>query len=219
VGVETLKSLYRFDLAEGTMSEGFLAGVDEAGRGPLAGPVVAAAVLFRAFPAGSGNGVWKALSDLNDSKQLTARQREHLFPFISRYARVGIGTVHEREIDTLNIFQATRLAMRKAVLNLTCTPRLLLVDGKNMKIDLPLPQKSVIGGDRKSACIAAASVIAKVVRDAWMQSLDTLYPGYHFSRHKGYGTREHLACLERLGPSPVHRQSFAPVRACAGASA
>lgn len=179
-----------------------LAGVDEAGRGPLAGPVVAAAVIL---PSGF------AFDHLNDSKQVSPLRREKLFYQICQNGCVGVGTAGEPEIDALNIYQATRLAMKRAVLALTRTPALLLIDG-GMKLDIPLPQKAVIKGDEKSACIAAASIVAKVYRDAWMGHLDSLYPLYAFKQHKGYATRAHLTRLRKFGPSPVHRMSFSPVR-------
>lgn len=200
--------LCRFDRRARSLLNGYVAGVDEAGCGPLAGPVVAAAViLFRR----------RALDGINDSKQITVARREELFFKISANALIGIGVASEAEIDRLNIYHANCLAMKRAVLSLTRTPDLLLVDG-NRKIDLPLPQKRIIQGDTKSASIAAASIIAKVYRDKWMAYLDGLYPGYNFTRHKGYGTREHLGCLKLLGPCPVHRRSFAPVRMSAPVS-
>lgn len=186
------------------MSQGddvWIAGVDEAGRGPLAGPVVAAAVVLIRKTS---------LDGLNDSKQVRPRVREKLFREISCHGLVGIGVVDERIIDEINIYQATRLAMKRAVLALPCTPDRLLVDG-NLRLDLPLPQKAIIAGDQKSACIAAASIIAKVYRDAWMVHLDDLYPQYCFKDHKGYATPSHLERLRCEGPSPVHRKTFAPV--------
>lgn len=197
--------LCRFDRREKETLPGLIGGVDEAGCAPLAGPVVAAAViLLRHEP----------LDGINDSKQVAAAKREKLFYQIAQNALVGIGVASEAEIDELNIYHANCLAMRRAVLSLTRTPDLLLVDG-NRKINLPVPQKRIIGGDAKSACIAAASIMAKVYRDSWMRHLDTLYPGYNFSKHKGYGTREHLQNLKVLGPCQIHRKSFAPVRLAA----
>ena len=179
-----------------------LAGVDEVGRGPLAGPVVAAAVLFfREFN----------VSGLNDSKKVTSTTREKLFWEISKHALIGLGVVGEAEIDEINIYQASRLAMKRAVLSLTRTPDLLLIDG-NARIDLSLPQTTVVQGDSKSASIAAASIIAKVYRDAWMEHLDVLYPGYFLREHKGYATPVHLAQIREKGPSPVHRKTFSPIR-------
>lgn len=183
-----------------------MAGVDEAGRGPLAGPVVAAAViLIRKGP----------LTYLDDSKKVPPKRREFLFREIAKCALVGMGVVGEKEIDLLNILQATRLAMKKAVLALTRTPDHLLIDGP-IQLDLPLPQKGIPQGDQKSAAIAAASIMAKVYRDAWMCHLDRLYPRYHFRQHKGYPTPGHLTTLRRFGASPVHRASFAPVEALLG---
>ena len=201
--------LWDFDLGFSCGLTGRLAGVDEAGVGPLAGPVVAAAVIFYRDCFVEG---------LNDSKKITARKREELFWPIVRNALFGIGVVDEHEIDSINIYQASRLAMRRAVLNLPHTPEFLLVDGR-IKIDLPLSQKAIVKGDGQSASIAAASILAKVYRDAWMCHLDQLYPQYSFHQHKGYGTKLHMASLKRCGPSPVHRRSFAPVAALCGAKA
>ena len=198
-----LNRLLAFDreMAQG-LDGGGLAGVDEVGRGPLAGPVVAAAViLFRPSP----------LEGLNDSKKVTPRHRETLFREISRCAIVSIGVVDEKQIDEINIYQATRRAMVKAVLGLPRTPSFLLIDG-NLRLDLPIRQQAVIGGDYQSASIAAASIMAKVYRDAWMMHLDKLYPAYQFGKHKGYATADHRVRLSQEGPSPVHRKSFAPVR-------
>lgn len=199
-----LQKLQEFDDFEKEKLSGWAAGVDEAGRGPLAGPVVAAAVII--FHPENLLGV-------NDSKKLSAVQREKLYRVIARSGLVGIGVADEQQIDELNIYEATRLAMKKAVLNLTHTPALLLVDGP-MRLNLSIEQKSVIHGDQKSLSIAAASIVAKVFRDHWMQQLHELYPAYSFHRHKGYGTAEHLNVLQTVGPSPVHRRSFAPVREC-----
>lgn len=200
-----LKKLKAFDgVFLEKIPEGYLAGVDEAGRGPLAGPVVAAAViLVRNF----------SRQELNDSKQVSEKNRVRLSRSILENAVSGIGVASPEEIDRLNIYQATRLAMRRAVMNLSVTPAFVLVDG-NMTLDIPIVQRSVIRGDTKSASIAAASILAKVYRDAWMNDLDQKYPGYFFSRHKGYGTRIHLERLGALGPSPEHRRSFSPVAAC-----
>ena len=201
--------LWRFDRDQRSGLEGLLAGVDEVGRGPLAGPVVAAAVVF--FRSGRLAGLPAVgLAGLNDSKQLTPEAREKLFFPILQHAMVGIGISSEEDIDRLNIYQASRLAMRKAVLALPQTPSRLVIDG-NMKLDLPLEQRAIVKGDQKSACIAAASIVAKVYRDAWMCHLDRLYPGYFFYKHKGYSTALHLKALRACGPSPVHRRSFLPV--------
>lgn len=186
--------------------QGVLAGVDEAGRGPLAGPVVAAAVIFIRKPAAP---------ELDDSKQLSSKTREKLFPEICKHSLIGLGMASEAEIDAINIYQASRLAMKRALLSLTRTPDFVLIDG-NAKLDIPLPQKTVIEGDAKSACIAAASIIAKVYRDRWMTYLDSLYPNYGFKTHKGYPTPAHLQIIIEKGPTPVHRKSFEPVRVSLG---
>lgn len=201
-----LERLCAFDRQEApAMGGGRLAGVDEAGRGPLAGPVVAAAVILL-NP--------EVLAGINDSKKVSAERREELYIRIARSSIVGIGCADEKQIDELNIYEATRLAMKKAVLNLSHTPAGLLIDGP-MRLDLELQQKSIIHGDGKSASIAAASIVAKVFRDHWMRKLHELYPVYGFHNHKGYGTAEHMQALREKGPSPIHRYSFAPVREAA----
>jgi ribonuclease HII len=179
-----------------------VAGVDEAGVGPMAGPVVAAAVIFdqEVFIRG-----------VNDSKQLTPERREALFPAITERAlAVGIGSASPAEIDQLNIFWATMAASARALLALGRTPDHVLVDGRLIP-EVKLPQTKIVGGDRKSFCIAAASIIAKVTRDRMMLVYDAQYPEFGFGRHKGYCTADHFAALERLGPTPIHRRSFAPV--------
>ena len=167
----------------------------------MAGPVVAAAVIFRRKVS---------LPGLDDSKKLSPRTRETLFKKIIFQAFVGIGQVSETVIDQINILQATRLAMRQAVQALPRTPDLVLIDGP-IRLDLPVPQKSVIRGDAQSASIAAASIVAKVYRDHYMRQLDAVYPGYGFAFHKGYPTLRHLAALEQRGVTPVHRKTFGPV--------
>lgn len=189
-----------------------VAGIDEAGRGPLAGPVVAAAVVLpadAAFP-------W--LARVRDSKVLAAKVREELAVRIREAAAVGVGAVPERDIDRLGIAAASRLAMLLAVAALPQRPDHLLVDGFALP-ECPLPQTAIIDGDARCLSIAGASIVAKVERDRLMVELDERYPGYGFTRHKGYATREHCAALARLGPSPVHRRSFAPVRALLEAGA
>jgi len=180
-----------------------VAGVDEAGVGPMAGPVVAAAVIFR--PETFIRGV-------HDSKQLRREQREQLYPVIrDRAIAVGLGTADVSEIDRLNIYHATVLATMRAIESLSLIPQHVLVDGRRNP-SLKIPQTAIVGGDRKSFCIAAASIIAKVERDRMMRDLDSLYPGYGFAAHKGYCTASHIAAVGRLGPSPVHRTSFFRVR-------
>jgi ribonuclease HII len=178
-------------------------GIDEAGRGPWAGPVVAAAVILdhRAIPNG-----------LNDSKKLTAENREDLFERIMASARVGTGLVSAKAIDELNILQATFLAMQMAVAALDPLPTLALVDG-NRAPELSCDVETIVGGDALSVSIAAASIIAKVMRDRIMVELDVLYPEYGFAAHKGYGTAHHARALKAYGPCTEHRMSFKPVKA------
>ncbi|MFA5516385.1 MAG: ribonuclease HII [Desulfuromonadales bacterium] len=180
-----------------------IAGIDEAGRGPLAGPVVAAAVILpEAFD----------LPGLTDSKQLTAVHRERLFRLIRHQAlAVGVGIVSPAEVDALNILQATLLGMAQAVSRLKIAPDFLLVDG-NQPAPLPLRQQTLIKGDARSLSVAAASVIAKVVRDRMMAGYDRRFPGYGFAGHKGYGSAVHLEALHRLGPCALHRRTFGTVR-------
>jgi ribonuclease HII len=179
-----------------------IAGVDEAGVGPMAGPVVAAAAIFA--PETFIRGV-------NDSKQLDPERREELFVHINERAlAVAVGIASHGEVDELNIFWATMAASERAVAALSRVPEHVLVDGRLIP-DLKLPQTRIVGGDRKSFCIAAASIIAKVTRDRIMVEYDAQYPEYGFARHKGYCTADHFATLDRLGPSPIHRRSFAPV--------
>lgn len=180
-----------------------IAGVDEAGRGPLAGPVVAAAVILPARVK---------LPHLNDSKQLSAAQRNSVYQMIQCAAlAIGVGVVESDEIDRINIRQASFAAMRIALARLVLAPRHVLVDGFRIPQG-PASQTGIVRGDQKSAHIAAASIVAKVTRDALMEGWDARLPAYGFKKHKGYGTRDHLSALRRFGPSPIHRQSFAPVR-------
>lgn len=187
-----------------------MAGVDEAGRGPLAGPVVAAAVIFS--PELVLAGLPPELEGLNDSKQLTPAQRDRFFAVMTSRPDIefAVAEAGPAKIDELNILQATHAAMREAIAALALPPDQLLVDGLPVRT-LPGPQLALIKGDSLSFSIAAASVLAKVTRDRAMAKIDQIYPGYGFLRHKGYPTPEHLAALRRLGPCPVHRRSFAPV--------
>ena len=179
-----------------------VAGVDEAGRGPLAGPVVAAAVVVT--PEHRIRGV-------ADSKLLTPERREALFAVIQQRAlAVGVAIVDHETIDRVNILQATRLAMREALAQLAVAPDLVITDFVAVP-DVPCPQKNLVDGDARCASVAAASIIAKVTRDRIMLELDTKFPEYGFARHKGYGTPDHLAALDRYGPCPVHRRSFSGV--------
>lgn len=184
-------------------SRGPVAGVDEAGRGPLAGPVVAAAVILDAR---------RPIAGLADSKTLSATRREELASQIREQASAwALGVASVEEIDQLNILQATLLAMQRAVHGLSIVPALALVDG-NQAPWLSCAVRTVVRGDATVASISAASILAKVVRDAMLQDLDRQYPGYGLARHKGYPTAAHLRALEFLGPAVVHRRSFGPVR-------
>lgn len=182
-----------------------LAGVDEAGRGPLAGPVAVAAVILD--PA-------RRIDGLGDSKALTEARREALFPRIQSDALAfAIVLVHAEEIDRLNILQATMAGMRRAVAALAMPPSRVLVDGNRVPPGLGVDAEAIVKGDAKIAAISAASILAKVARDRWMRELDAAHPEYGFAVHKGYPTPEHLEALRRFGPCPAHRRSFAPVRA------
>lgn len=178
-----------------------IAGVDEVGRGCLAGPVYAAAVILGG----------RAIRGLDDSKKLTPQQREHLYPRIRQRAQAfAVARAEVEEVDRLNILQASLLAMQRAVAALGLAPSEALVDG-NQPPRLSCKVTTVIGGDGRHRCIMAASILAKVERDREMLRLDSLYPGYGFARNKGYGTPEHLKALRDLGPTTIHRRSFAPV--------
>lgn len=180
----------------------FVAGIDEVGRGPLAGPVVSAAVIL---------DMNNSIIGLNDSKKLSLKRRDELFEEIKEKAvSIGVGILTADEIDEHNILGATKLAMKQAALNLSQEPDLLLVDA--VRLDTAIPQEMIIKGDMKSNSIAAASIIAKVTRDNMMIEYDQLYPGYGFANNAGYGTKEHLDGLELHGPTPIHRKSFAPVK-------
>ena len=181
----------------------FIAGVDEVGRGALAGPVVAAAVIL---PEGFDH------EELADSKTLSPEKRQALYEIITREALAwAVGEASHEEIDAMGILQASLLAMARAVTRLSLTPELLLVDGRFTLPGWGGPQKAVVDGDALCASIAAASIVAKVHRDRLMESLCPAYPSYGFSRHKGYGTREHLEALRIYGPCPIHRRTFRPV--------
>lgn len=189
-------------------SQGYelIAGIDEAGRGALAGPVVAGAVILP-LP---GILAWFHL--VRDSKRLNRSRRDSLFDLISQEATaVGTGIVSPQVIDAVNILKATRLAMMQAVEKLSRQPGFLLIDRLGLS-QCPIPQRGITGGDSSCLSIACASIIAKVSRDRMMEELDAIYPGYGFAVHKGYGTEAHLSCLRKLGPSPAHRRYFSPVR-------
>ena len=183
-----------------------VAGVDEVGRGALAGPVVAAAVILPCHI----NAPW--LNLVKDSKQLSPSRRQLLFHHIHEIAiAIGIGMAPHEVIDAQGIIRATRLAMKLAIDQLSPPPQSLLIDYMRLP-EVSLPQKGIKNGDELCFSIACASIVAKVARDQLMIEMDRTYPGYGLARHKGYGTKEHLACLRRLGPSPIHRRSFQPVR-------
>jgi len=185
-------------------AEGFqlIAGIDEVGRGPLAGPVVAAAVIL------SDNFY---LPGINDSKQLSEQKREEYYEIIMREAiSVGIGILSAEEIDQINIYEATKKAMNTAINNSAAFPDYCLIDA--MKLTLPIPQTSIIKGDAKSVSIAAASIVAKVTRDRMMKDYSKQFPHYHFEKNMGYGTKEHLLALNAYGPCLIHRKSFAPIK-------
>lgn len=201
--IDTPFDRYRFEKEAAAQGYRSVAGIDEAGRGPLAGPVVAAAVIL---PVGL------YIDGINDSKQLSVTQREQLFDQISATAlAIGIGSADAATIDRINILQATRQAMLLAVTALPAPPDRLLIDGITT-IASPLPQLTIKQGDSRSASIAAASIIAKVTRDRLMAEYDRLYPHYGFARHKGYGSQQHREALQHYGPCPIHRLSFHGVR-------
>lgn len=189
----------------------YIAGIDEVGRGPLAGPVVAAAVIV---PSKLKRSSW--LEHVKDSKLLSSYQREFLFePIKEMVVSHGIGIVSSQTIDIFGIAGATRLAMKQAIEQLSPKPDYLLIDYVKLP-EVFLPQKGIVHGDNLCFSIACASIIAKVTRDRLMVHLDTIYPGYGLARHKGYGTKEHINCLRRLGPCPIHRRSFRPVKDVTG---
>ena len=193
------RDLWDYEIKAGKKGYRLIAGVDEAGRGPLAGPVVAAAVVL---PADA------FLQGLDDSKKLSPAKREELFPKIQTQAiAYGVAVVSPEVIDEINILQAALLAMKQAVEQLKPVPDLLLIDG-NQKINSTLDQWAIVKGDSKSLSIAAASVLAKVTRDHIMQDYHQLYPQYEFARHKGYGTKLHRDLIAEHGPCPIHRSTF-----------
>ncbi|MFA5689573.1 MAG: ribonuclease HII [Kiritimatiellales bacterium] len=188
----------------------FVAGIDEAGRGPLAGPVVAAAVAFDREPLESGGA--EQFAGLTDSKTLTEKRRNVFFEKlqICSFAHIGCAIISAEIIDDMNILQATWRGMAAAVAKIIPAPQLALVDGNPVR-GLPCKSKSIVKGDAQSLSISAASIIAKVTRDRIMLELDAQFPEYGFARHKGYGTADHLAALYKYGPAPCHRKTFRPV--------
>lgn len=211
--MKSVVSTDRFEIERDLHRQGLsrLAGVDEAGRGPLAGPVVAAAVVLPADWLETG--LPESLAGLNDSKQLREAQREAFHAVLTTLpgVRYGVALVEPGRIDAINILRATHEAMRGALALLDPLPDHILVDGRPVP-GLPSPHTALVQGDARSYSIAAASVLAKVSRDRLMVDYDKQYPGYGFAIHKGYGTPQHLAALARLGPTPIHRRSFAPLK-------
>jgi ribonuclease HII len=207
------KQIDRFEFERACWARGVthVAGVDEAGRGPLAGPVVAAAVIFP--NTWSESDFDERLRDLNDSKQLTEIQREDFFAVLMSLpeVRYGISIVDAGTIDRINILQATHRAMNEALAQLQPQPEHVLVDGKPVKT-MTLPHTAIVKGDALSYSIAAASVLAKVTRDRMMLEFEEKFPGYGFAEHKGYGTPQHLAAIAAHGPCTIHRRSFAPFK-------
>lgn len=199
---------YSFEHALHEKGLGDIAGIDEAGRGPWAGPVVAAAVILQKNNIPEG---------LHDSKKLTARKRGILFEHLTEKADIGIGIINVDEIDRINILQASLKAMQLAVSNLSTPPSYALIDG-NKCPELMMPAQAVIKGDGKVLSIAAASIIAKVTRDTLMGDLGAEFPGYGWERNMGYGTKEHAKGLDELGVTPHHRRSFAPIKKILGLS-
>ena len=188
----------------------YIAGIDEAGRGALAGPVVAAAVILPRQPRGQ----W--VEQVRDSKLLSPDKRRYLFRYIQEAAvSVAVGVISHEIIDAQNIVRATRLAMKQAIESLSPPADMLLIDYLRLP-EIPLPQKGITNGDRLCFSIACASIVAKVTRDRMMIELDNDYPGYGLAQHKGYWTEEHLICLNRLGPARIHRTSFQPIRGMTG---
>ena len=201
---EDLRLEYMLRYEKELYSQGFqaIAGIDEVGRGPLAGPVVAAAVIL---PPNC------KIKGLNDSKKIPKKKHEEIYQAVLDQAlSVGLGIMYNQTIDRVNIYEATKLAMKEALSKLSLKPDYLLIDA--MKLDVEIPQESIIKGDANSLSIAAASVVAKVTRDKLMADYDKEYHGYDFAKNAGYGTRSHLQGLERSGVTPIHRKTFEPIK-------
>jgi len=213
-----MEHFFDFEQLKHAKTGSIIVGIDEAGRGPLAGPVVAAAVAYRdraSFDVADECG--KKFRFIRDSKTLSEKRREEMYDFIREHFDVGIGIVAAETIDRINILQATFLAMKEAVSDLRKALRvqdgglLLLVDGNQEIPNLSVRQETVIGGDALVRSIAAASIVAKVTRDRMMLEYDSVFPAYGFAKHKGYGTKVHMDALRRFGACPIHRMSFKPV--------
>jgi ribonuclease HII len=215
--LDAKSTIDRFEFERALLRRGVnrIAGVDEAGRGPLAGPVVAAAVQFPS--RWISDGLPRELDGINDSKQLSAEQRETYYAFLTanEAVRFAIGQLDAGLIDAINILQATHGAMSQALDGLRPEPKHVLVDGLRVK-SIRFPQTPLVKGDARSFSIAAASILAKVTRDRLMLEYDRQFPFYGFAEHKGYGTAQHLAALARHGPCPIHRRSFAPLKPVQG---
>jgi ribonuclease HII len=195
-------NLYHYENLLYEKGVNYIAGIDEAGRGPLAGPVVAAAVILK-------KGAKLDLVD--DSKKLTEKQREKALEQIKENAlAIGIGIASVEEIDRINIYRASREAMHSAIKQLKIKPEFLLIDAMPMILDIP--SESIIKGDQKSISIAAASIVAKITRDNYMIEMDKLFPKYNFKQHKGYGTKEHIELIKKYGYTPIHRKSYEPIK-------
>lgn len=204
MSIQKYKDINLYSHEEQLQDDGynFVCGVDEAGRGPLAGPCVVAAVIMP---------LTSRIEGINDSKQLSAKKREELYKLIMQQAiAVNVVFVGVKEIDEMNIYQATKNGMLKAVKGLKQEPDYVLIDAMPLN-ELELPHESIIHGDAKSASIAAASIVAKVTRDHYMEKMDIKYPGYGFAHHKGYCTKEHVEALKKLGPCAIHRRTYSPV--------
>lgn len=197
--IERLHIMTEFERQYQSQGYKLIAGIDEVGRGPLAGPVVAAAVIF-------AEGV--VIPGVNDSKKLSEAKREFLYDEIKAKAlAIGVGMADVELIDEINILNATYVAMKRAIASLSIQPDFILLDAVTLK-DVETPQKGIVKGDTLSHSIAAASIIAKVERDRLISSYDSIYPEYKFSKHKGYGTKEHMDCIRKLGLLPIHRRTF-----------
>jgi len=207
--------MYRLRLEKKIFKDGFrrIGGIDEAGRGPLAGPVVAACLsIAPGFRIKN-----KELAEVNDSKLLSEKKREELFKILmDEDLEIGVGICSPRIIDKVNIFQATFLAMKKSIEKLPRRPECIILDGKFLIPELEIEQRAIVKGDAKVFLIAAASIIAKVTRDRLMRKYHGQFPGYGFDQHKGYATLRHCRMIKKLGPCPIHRQTFSPIKVVSG---
>lgn len=204
-----LQSMYKYEVEEYSRGKRLICGIDEAGRGPLAGPVVSSAVIL---PRLNSDNDFLGCEWINDSKKLSSKKRVLLYNRLLEHPNVyiGIGIVSERIIDKINILRATQLSMRKAISNLDVKPDCLLIDGMLVP-GVKIPQKKIIDGDNLSLSVASASIVAKVTRDNIMCQYHEKYPQYGFDRHKGYGTKEHMKKIKEYGPCKIHRRSFYPI--------